>query len=65
MKWVKVILWMALVSLVVGMVTRLTPVRGFPLGITTVTPSAFLRFTDTLILFAIAIMLFMKFSKRE
>lgn len=63
MKWAKVLLWLALVSLVWGIVTRgVPPLWGFPLG---VTPSAFLRFTNTLVFFAIAIMLFIKFSKTE
>ncbi len=61
MKWVKVILWVALVSLVWGMIARLVPpLYQQPLGIT---PSAFLRFTNTLILFAIAISVVLKFSK--
>lgn len=63
MTWVKVILWVALVGLVCGVLTRAVPALwGRPLG---VTPSAYLRFTDTIVLFAIAIMLFIKFSKRE
>lgn len=64
MKWVKVLLWLALVSLVWGGVERLPGVPYWFFGVN-VTPSAFLRFSDTLILFAIAIMLLIKFSKTD
>ncbi len=63
MKWVKVLLWLALVSLVWGVLTRVVPpLWGRPIG---VTPSAFLRFANTLVFFAIAIALVIKFSRSE
>lgn len=64
MKWVKVLLWLALASLIWGGVERLPGVPYWFFWIN-VTPSAFLRFSNTLILFAIAIMLLIKFSKSE
>jgi len=55
MKSMPVLIIVAAVSLVVGMVYRLIGTYA----LLDLTPSAFLRFTDTLLLFAIAIGLYL------
>jgi hypothetical protein len=60
MKFMPVLIVLAAVSLVVGMAFRLMGRYAYA----DITPSAFLRFTDTMLLFAIAIGFYLKFGRK-
>ena len=61
MKFMPVLIILAAVSLVVGMVFRLMGRYAYA----DITPSAFLRFTDTMLLFAIAIGFYLKLGRKS
>lgn len=60
MKFMPVLIVIAALSLIAGMVFRLMGRYAYA----DLTPSAFLRFTDTVLLFAIAIGLYLRFSRK-
>lgn len=60
MRFMPVLIVLAAVSLVVGMVFRLMGRYAYA----DITPSAFLRFTDTMLLFAIAIGFYLKLGRK-
>jgi hypothetical protein len=60
MKFMPVLIVIAALSLVAGMVFRLMGRYAYA----DITPSAFLRFTDTTLLFAIAIGFYLKFGRK-